>query len=183
MPTKSSGQLFIVTGDFGAGKTTFCAQLIAQSRILGLKVGGVLSPAVFENGQKTGINAVDLSTGQQIGLATLRSPGDQSCGPQTQRWLFNPQGITWGNAVLQTAVPCDLLVVDELGPLEFEMKQGWVAGFSALDSGQYRAGVVVIRPSLLAPARQQWPAARLITLPAPPANIPDILSNRIIRPS
>jgi nucleoside-triphosphatase THEP1 len=29
--------------------------------------------------------------------------------------------------MLKSATPCDLLVVDELGPLEFERREGWPA--------------------------------------------------------
>ncbi len=53
--------------------------------------------------------------------------------------------------MLESATPCDLLIVDELGPLEFERNEGWPAGLAAIDSAAYKVGVVVIRPELLAP--------------------------------
>lgn len=161
--------IFIVTGGIGAGKSVFCARLVEQARNGGLKIGGILSPGVFENEQKVAITAIDLSSGQSISLAVLRRSDHPAAGPQTPRWQFNASVVAWGNAVLQTAVPCDLLVVDELGPLEFEQTQGWMDGFAALDSGLYRAGVVVIRPSLLVRAQQRWPLARVISLGASPA--------------
>ena len=57
-----------------------------------------------------------------------------------------------------------MLIVDELGVLEFERDQGWVAGLAAIDSGDYRLGVVVIRPELLDQAQRRWPTARVIEI-------------------
>jgi hypothetical protein len=48
--------------------------------------------------------------------------------------------------------------------LEFERGEGWQAGLAAIDAGDYRLGVVVIRPELLDQARQRWPAARVIEI-------------------
>jgi len=53
------------------------------------------------------------------------------------------------------------LIVDELGPLEFEREEGWIAGVSAVDSGEYQAALVVIRPSLLMMASQRWKVSRV----------------------
>jgi hypothetical protein len=62
------------------------------------------------------------------------------------------------------AVPCGLLVVDELGPLEFERAQGWLSGLTALDSGEYELGLVVIRPELMGAALARWPEAGIKNL-------------------
>ena len=160
----SPGALFIVTGEKGAGKTTFCGHLIERANAAGWQVGGILSAAVFENGQKTGIDTQDLCSGQRRHLATLRQRGQPALGPLTRRWNFDANVVAWANTVLQVATPCDLLVVDELGPLEFERGEGWSAGLTAVDSGAYRVGVVVIRPDLLAEAQRRWPAAGVIDI-------------------
>ncbi len=152
-----SSTLFIITGTRGVGKSTFCRHLVNLAGQVGWQVSGVLSPAVFENGQKIGIDVIDLRTGEQRRLAGPRQAGQPAgTGLATQQWQFDADAVIWGNAVLQKAVPCDLLIVDELGPLEFEWGEGWPAGLAALDSGQYRWGVVVIRPELLEAARRRW---------------------------
>jgi nucleoside-triphosphatase THEP1 len=127
-------------------------------------VSGILSPAVFEAGQKTGIEAIDLRTGQRRLLAVRRQAGQTRTEFHTDRWHFDAEVMAWGDTVLQSAAPCDLLVVDELGPLEFERGAGWQAGLAALDSGQYRGAVVIIRPELLQTACQRWPAAHVIRI-------------------
>lgn len=156
--------LFIITGPREAGKTVFCRHLIEAARTAGWRVGGMLCPAMFENDRKTGIEAEALHTGLRLQLASLRRADQPQSGLVTRRWQFDAEVLTWGNRMLGSATPCDLLVVDELGPLEFERDEGWTAGLAALDGGNYRSGVVVIRPELLDAARHRWPAAEVIII-------------------
>jgi nucleoside-triphosphatase len=154
--------LIIVTGDRGAGKTIFCARLIELARSSGRSIGGVLSPAVFEEGEKIGIDAIDLRTRERRRLADRFDPAQQ--GPSTRRWSFHADTIKWGNTVLQSVTSCDVLIVDELGTLEFDRGEGWIVGLNAIDAGDYRLGVVVIRPELLNAAQQRWPQAQVIEI-------------------
>lgn len=156
--------LFIITGPRLAGKTTLCDHLVRLARQAGRQVGGILSIGIFENGQKIAIDARDLRTGERRRLAHRRQAGQPVTGAHTPGWRFDPSTLAWGNAVLQTATPCDLLIVDELGPLELEQVQGWTAGLSTLDSGHFRWSLVVIRPELLATGRQRWPLAKIILI-------------------
>jgi nucleoside-triphosphatase len=155
----NTSTLIIVTGDRGAGKTTFCTRLIELARSRGRSIGGVLSPAVFEQGEKIGIDTIDLRTRERRRLADRFDPPHS--GPNTQRWSFHADMIEWGNTVLQSATPCDVLIVDELGTLEFDRGEGWLAGLNAIGAGDYRLGVVVIRPELLAVAQRRWPHAQV----------------------
>lgn len=156
--------LFIITGPRSAGKTTLCAGLVRLARQAGRQVAGVLSIGVFEDGQKVAIDVQDLRSGERRRLAQRRQAGQPVVGAQTPGWHFDPSALAWGNTLLQTATPTDLLIVDELGPLELEQGQGWTAGLPALDSGFYRWSLVVIRPELLAIARQRWPTAKIISI-------------------
>jgi nucleoside-triphosphatase len=154
--------LLIVTGDRGAGKTTFCARLIERARSAGQQIAGVLSPAVLERGEPIGIDVIDLRTNERRRLADRFNPIHH--GPHTPRWSFHAEALAWGNAALHAASPCDLLVVDELGPLEFERGAGWQAGLAAIEDRNYRWSVVVIRPELLSVARHRWPHAQVIEI-------------------
>jgi nucleoside-triphosphatase THEP1 len=157
-----SKQRFIVTGEQGSGKTTFCQALIRQAQKVGWQIAGVLSPPVFKGDEKVGIDIVDLSTSQRKGLANLREEGGD--GPQTIRWAFNGDVLAWGNDVLGNVPSCDLLIVDELGPLEFEREEGWLNGFCAVDTGEYKFAVIVVRPQLVEGALEKWPDARVIEI-------------------
>jgi nucleoside-triphosphatase THEP1 len=152
------GRILILTGDFGAGKTTVCRRLAESARKRGVHAAGVISPALFEDGEKTGINALDIQTGETRSLAVLRQTARSSL--ETGRWSFFPRSMEWANRVLRNACPCTLLIIDELGPLELERRQGWTAGIDALDSRAYEAAVAVIRPALVETARARWPHAR-----------------------
>jgi nucleoside-triphosphatase THEP1 len=43
----------------------------------------------------------------------------------------------------------DVLVIDELGPLEFDLQTGWTASFEVLRRKRYRLALIVIRPECL----------------------------------
>jgi len=158
-------EIVLITGEIQSGKTKLCLDLLARAKERGIKVGGLISPAVFREGEKTGIDVLDLMTGEQKRLAGV-NPGGQN-ELETKRWTFFPEAVAWGNERLRETVPCDLLILDELGPLEFNRNQGWVNGFDLLEKGEYRTAVVVIRPSLIAEAARRWPASRIIDLDTP----------------
>jgi nucleoside-triphosphatase THEP1 len=153
-------QRFIVTGGQGSGKTTFCQTLINHAQEARWRVAGILSPPVFERGEKVGIDVIDLSTGLRRRLANPR--GGEEIGPQTIQWTFDSDVLAWGNAVLGEIPLCDLFIIDELGPLEFERGEGWLNGISAVEAGQYKFAVIVIRPHLVEKALQKWPDASVI---------------------
>ena len=157
-----NGKLVIITGPRGAGKTTLCGKLIDQAREAGWRVAGVLSLARVVDGEKTGIDVVDLASNQQRALAirSFTAPSEI----RTIGYAFDPQAMAWANTVLAGSGDCDLLVVDELGPLELRRHQGWQAGPDVLDRGNYRLALVVIRPELLADARLRWPGAGVIEI-------------------
>ena len=138
---------WIVTGWRGSGKTTLCRELIQYAQTTGWDVAGILSPAIFEAGIKTSINAVNLRTGEERSLAhvKLQNETDLVFG----NWFFNRQTLEWGNQVLRSIQSCDLLVVDELGPLEFNFSQGFVDALNILQSGSYQLTMFVIPPELL----------------------------------
>lgn len=154
--------LFILSGSINAGKTTFCNRLIHQARHKGFDVAGILSPPLVCHRKKVAIEVENIRSGERKTLAQLQPNGAN--GPQTDHWYFHADALQWGNDVLTQSVPCDLLIVDELGPLELLRNEGWMAGVDAIASGKYRLGVVVIRPALLQTAMQHWEEARVIFL-------------------
>lgn len=155
-------KIILITGDLESGKTNLCLELSQKAREAGLQVGGVISPAVFEGDRKTAIEVLDLKSGDRKRLAELGSLRQTSL--ETKRWSFFPEVVEWGNQMLEESVPCDLLIVDELGPLEFTRNEGWINGFSVLDSGEYQLAFVVIRPSLVEAASERWNTAKIINL-------------------
>lgn len=140
-------KIVVLTGGRGAGKTTTCRRRVEAARLADWDAGGVISPARFEGGGKTGIWAEDLRTGERRLLAS-RVSGELT-GHRLGPWTFDLQALEWGNQVITAAPPCDLLVIDELGPLEFNQNMGWDASFEVLRSQNYALAIVVIRPECI----------------------------------
>ncbi len=120
----------IVTGSSRSGKTAYCQQVIAAAKFAGWHVApGLLSPPRFAGGQKTGIFALDLTSGATRLLASCVP--DEIKGVRFGKWMFDADVLAWGNDLLLNLPVCDLLVVDEIGPMEFDL-QGWPASLEAI---------------------------------------------------
>jgi hypothetical protein len=65
---------------------------------------------------------------------------------------------------LSTSGSYDLIFIDELGLLEFQRGQGFIAAFTLLDEKCFRQAIVVIRPGLVHFARNRWKIDRIIDL-------------------
>jgi nucleoside-triphosphatase THEP1 len=124
-------------------------------------VTGILSPGIFKGGRKIGIEVKVLHTNEQRQLAKLRD--DEDARLATPRWTFDPEALNWANTNLGVSPVGDLLIIDELGPLEFLRDEGLVAGLARIDSGDYRVACVVVRSSLLPKALQRWPHALVVS--------------------
>lgn len=136
----------ILSGESGSGKTTVCVRVVALARVQGLDVAGVLTLPRLAGDCKVGLEVEDIRTGRRRPLAEHIGAAD---GPATEGWHFHTDGLAWGAMILRHAKPCDLLVIDELGPLELLRDEGWTASFDLLRARCYRLALVVVRPSLV----------------------------------
>jgi nucleoside-triphosphatase THEP1 len=153
---KARPAIVVLSGESGCGKTTLCARVAALARAQGLLVAGVLTPSRLVDGRKIGLDVEDVRTTQRHPLAVACPEPQQSSavsasGPATESWRFYADGLAWGTEILQHATPCDVLIIDELGPLELVRGQGWMIGLDVLRGGHYRLALVAVRPSLLLP--------------------------------
>ncbi len=103
----------------------------------------------------------NLKNGESRHLAKLRE--DDNGTLSTPRWTFNPEIMDWANTVLEDNSDTDLLIIDELGPLEFLRDEGLLAGLERIDEGDYKVACVVVRSSLLPKALQRWPHALVVS--------------------
>ncbi|MCP4590707.1 MAG: DUF2478 domain-containing protein [bacterium] len=170
--------LNIVSGERGAGKTGFLEKLVARATAAGRTTGGVLSPAVFEAGQRCGYDLIDPLRGTRQVLARVAGPLDGA--PTVGMYRFCDAAVEAGCQAIISAVRSrvDVVVVDEVGPLELR-GEGWAPALEiALNECDIRQELfVVVRPSLVGdlPARfpaGEWAKARRIAPPWPEAPDP-----------
>lgn len=148
-PISGNHSILVVSGWRNVGKTTFCLKAVEQYRKAGLKVGGLLSPGRFENHKKNGAFAVDLSS-RESRLAASQFP-EEIDGVRFGSWVFDTEVFKWGNQRLLQTTDLDVLVLDELGYLEFDLNAGWTASFEVLRRKDYGVALVVIRPECIDP--------------------------------
>lgn len=162
---KRMKQIFLITGETGSGKTSLVLELLTEIHNKGIKTTGIYSPARIEKGVKTGIFAVDIST-EAKKLLAIHQPGWDIENP-IREWKIDPKVLNWGNDVIQKSVPTNILIIDELGYLEFEKNKGWISAFKILDKGDYKSAIVVVRTGLLENALAKFENAVVITIADP----------------
>jgi nucleoside-triphosphatase THEP1 len=181
---KARPTIVVLSGESGCGKTTLCARVAALAGAQGLLVAGVLTPSRLVDGRRVSLDVEDVRTTQRRPLAEACTEPQQSSagsagGPVTESWRFYADSLAWGTEILQHATPCDVLIIDELGPLELVRGQGWVIGLDVLRGGRYRLALVTVRPALLSRFQEQVDVLELITLDVTRAN-QDALAGQIM---
>lgn len=154
--------LWIVTGSIGSGKTTFCREMVQTAQQAGWDAAGLLSLAEFKEGMKESIWAKDIRSGEKRLLASAHQKAETDL--IFGEWYFDQKSIDWGNQVLKSTIPCDLLVIDELGPLEFNLSLGWVSALEVAKTAQFRLALLTIRPGLLELAQGIFKPTQIIHL-------------------
>jgi len=137
--------IFILAGPVGAGKTTFLRGLVEELRKAGVPFDGFLSLRVMTGGEPEGYQMLDVRDG--LGLALLRRT-DYEKGERVGPYVMLPAGLERANGIIKRSSREDLLIVDEIGPLEL---RGGGFGPALKDAlfDERRRFLVVVRETLL----------------------------------
>lgn len=167
----------LVVGEPRSGKTSWCRQYIDWRRKSGSSVGGILSPAIEKQGQRVGSNALDLLTGQEIPFARLSRYRSFKGGEKIGDYTISRHGILFACGAIERAVEsrCDLVVIDEVGPLELGGKGLMPAVELALASPVNV--LIVVRSSLKGALQRQFPEYEFVVVPdltQSPSNVSEL---------
>ena len=144
----------IITGETGSGKTTLLKTVIERLKRSGIPVGGILAPAIFENGNKTGYMAVNVATLESIRLSQIEPDLTRD---HTGRYYFSGDAVSSGKNILRAdnARSFQVIVIDEIGPLELEGK-GWAESLRDLLMHEKYTLLLVVRKTLLPGVIKAW---------------------------
>lgn len=175
------GAILVLSGERGAGKTSACREAARLAAERGLSVGGVLCPSRRDGaGMALEIEVESAATGERRALASReRELGGPRWPPGGDRgFSFSEEGFAWALAILRADLGLagrrggtDLLVIDEIGPVELVLRAGFRPFLDEMGEAGSRGGLIVatVRPSLSDELDRLPPfaAARRLTVEAP----------------
>lgn len=141
--------VLVLTGNVGSGKSTVASRLAALARKRGLRYDGLLCSARLDaGGKKVGIDGERLGTGERRSLAARDASSD---GLRCGIWLFEAGAMEWSLHALLDGISQqpDLLIVDELGPMELNEGRGLAPIIPELKAGKVPLALVLVRGVLL----------------------------------
>jgi nucleoside-triphosphatase len=109
-------RVLLLTGNPGVGKTTVLMKTVNALKESGYKVGGIISREVREGGTRVGFEIVDLRGSKRGWLAHV----NQKSGPQVGKYRVNIEDLNaiGAQAILDAVENCDVIAIDEIGPME-----------------------------------------------------------------
>ena len=133
-------RLLFLTGCPGVGKTTVLLQIVEALKTKGCSVGGMISREVRSCGERVGFEILDLSSDRHGWLAHV----NQKTGPKIGKYRVNMEDLEsiGVNAVEQAVRSMDVVVIDEVGPMELFSKTFQTAVWATVESDKPVVGVV-----------------------------------------
>jgi nucleoside-triphosphatase THEP1 len=135
----------ILTGPVGGGKTTFLERGLPSLLERHPRLDGYLSLRVLAGGDTAGYDLRDLRTAERIPL--LRRCGEAD-GFRVGPYVLLPRGLAAAEEIIRRGAAADLLIVDEVGPLELAGGGVWPALIGEF-AGRDRPALVVVRETLV----------------------------------
>ncbi|MEM3623588.1 MAG: NTPase [Candidatus Bathyarchaeia archaeon] len=137
---KLEKRVLLLTGSPGIGKTTVLLKVVEVLKDKGYIVGGMISREVRSCGTRVGFEILDLGSDRRGWLAHV----NQKVGPQVGRYRVNLEDLdaVGAEAILKAVEECDVIAVDEIGPMELFSEKFRLAVKMAVESPKPIIGVV-----------------------------------------
>lgn len=158
-------RIVFLTGAPDAGKTLVCQHVVEAARHKGLRVSGLITEARTLSSGRIVQTVVNLRTGERrrladyVGVDEGEPIGRGVAGRLS--WTFVGESVRWGRHELDRCLAgsTDLLVIDQLGPLELLAGSGWVNAVGVLREARYGLAVVVVNPLVVAQMKDRLEGA------------------------
>ncbi|XHH09503.1 MAG: NTPase [Candidatus Bathyarchaeia archaeon] len=133
-------RIFILTGAPGTGKTTVLQKVTDALKGKGFSVGGMVSREARKSGVRVGFEILDLTSGRQGWLSHI----NQNAGPQVGKYRVNLQDLDsiGVQAIIEATEKCQIIVIDEIGPMELYSEKFKKAVALAFESGKLVLAIV-----------------------------------------
>ncbi|MEM2119133.1 MAG: NTPase [Candidatus Bathyarchaeia archaeon] len=133
-------RLLLLTGQPGVGKTTLLMKVVNALKHSGYSVGGMISREVRERGVRVGFELLDLNSGNRCWLAHVKQPD----GPRIGKYRVNLRGFEkmGVSSIVEAVEKMEVVVVDEVGPMELFSEKFKEAVWKAVESGKLVVSVV-----------------------------------------
>jgi nucleoside-triphosphatase len=129
-----------LTGMPGVGKSTVVKRVTEKMRGEGLKVGGMVTAEIRSGTTRVGFEIRDLLAGR-VGML---AHANQAAGPKIGKYRVNSHDLEeiGAQAILSAITDSDLIVIDEVGPMELTSTRFKEAVQAALECGKPILGTV-----------------------------------------
>ncbi len=179
-------RIVLLTGAPDAGKTLVCQHVVEAVRHKGLHVSGLITEARKLSSGRIVQTVLNLRTGERrrladyVGVDEGEPIGRGVAGRFS--WTFVGESVRWGRHELDRCLTgsTDLLVIDQLGPLELLAGSGWVNAVRVLQEGRYGLAVVVVNPLVVAQLKDRLDGAEVEEIEAAQAAT-DEVQERLVR--
>jgi len=163
------------------GKTTVLAKAVDALKKEGFSVGGMVSREVREGGARVGFEILDIGNGRRGWLAHV----NQHSGPQVGRYRVNIEDLNavGAKAVADAVEQCDVVAIDEVGPMELFSEKFKEATWKALESGKPVLAVVhwKARDRLIREAKSRDDAETFTVTHENRELLPNVIAYRAVR--
>ncbi len=133
-------RVLILTGSPGVGKTTVLAKTVSGLKERNVLIGGMFTREVREGTKRVGFEIIDIISLKHGWLAHVNQQG----GPQLGKYHVNLRNLEsiGALAINVAAQKCDIIAVDEIGPMELFSIKFREAAQKALDGKKLVIAVV-----------------------------------------
>ncbi len=174
-------RVLVLTGAPGVGKTMILAKTVSALRGKGIFVGGMFTREVREDNVRVGFEVVDVAAAKVGWLASVH----QREGPQVGKYRVNLLDLeAIGVLAIKAAVAAaDVVVIDELGPMELFSGEFKAATQMALESVKPIVAVIHFetRDQLGIDAKSRGDAEVFVVTEQNRNSLPEVLVAKILR--